>query len=181
MISCLDAIDWLKTAAAWRRKLRKARVVLTHIHRGFVLLTIACRRCGWSGWYRVIILRGVRDCRGDRRGLWRGGSRRCRRLACAWVASMALVRCLRGRGGGLIPALAHGRLDIGDFESGFVETHGGVSGSVIHCDTFDARHLANPLLHILHAQHREHVVHFNNTRLHRASSVNPSIQDKVNG
>ena len=33
----------------------------------------------------------------------------------------------------------------------------------------DARHLANPLFHFVHGQYRQHVVHFNNARFHRAS------------
>ena len=85
---------------------------------------------------------------------------------CAGLRSLT---CRQGFAGGLIPALVHGRLDIGDLEPGFVVAHRGASRGVIHCNAFDTRHLANPLFHFVHAQYRQHGVHFNDARLHRAS------------
>jgi len=71
--------------------------------------------------------------------------------------------------GGLVPTQTHGRLDIGDFESGFVVAHRRVSASVVHRNALDARHLANPLLHFVDAQYRQHGVHFHHARFHRIS------------
>jgi hypothetical protein len=80
---------------------------------------------------------------------------------------------MRGQGFAcrLIPGLVHGLLDIGDLESGFVVAHGGASRSVIHCNAFNTRHLANPLFHFVRAQYRQHVVDFKNGRFHRTSLV----------
>ena len=58
------------------------------------------------------------------------------------------------------PALVHHDLDIGDFESGFVVAHSGVSRSVAHCGAVDTRYPAHPLFHFVHGQYRQQVVHF---------------------
>jgi hypothetical protein len=81
------------------------------------------------------------------------------------------VACRSGGRDRLIPALAHNRLDIGDLEPRFVVAHGRASRSEIHRHAFDTRHLTNPLFHFVHAQYGQHVVHFNNARLHRATLV----------
>lgn len=50
---------------------------------------------------------------------------------------MTLARRSDSRRSGIVPALAHGRLDIGDLKSGFVVAHSGISGSEIHSNAFD--------------------------------------------
>lgn len=66
-------------------------------------------------------------------------------------------------------ALAHRRLDIGDFESGFVESHGGVCGREINGDAVDPGDLANSLLDFIDTEHLQHVVHFHDACFHDGS------------
>ena len=141
--------------------------------------------CGSSGRRHGSGADGCRRCRhGDGSGGDRGTSAQRRRalkrrpaqlpaLAPKPACARDCVAHMPGQGFAcrLIPALVHGRLDIGDLEPGFVVAHCGASRGVIHCNAFDTRHLANPLFHSVHAQCRQHVVHFNNARLHRASST----------
>src|SRR5450830_1571603 len=72
----------------------------------------------------------------------------------------------KGFAGRLIPASVHGRLDIGDLESGFVVAYRGASRSEIHYDACDTRQLANTLFHSVRAQCGHHAAHFNDARFH---------------
>ena len=149
----------------------------------FVGLSSTCRR-GARG----------RLCRFGRRRFWRCGRGRAsrpqrggfwRRCRC-WIrwrfvfgcgvcrrrtrCTVAFVVCARQSARcrvGFIPALAHGRADIGDIESGFVISDCGSSSSKIDGNAFDTRHFANSLFNARHAQHRQHVAHFHDARFHR--------------
>src|ERR1035437_8908380 len=76
---------------------------------------------------------------------------------------------------GLVTALAHGRLDVADFESGFVVAHGGASRRVIYRNAFDTGHLTNALFHFVHTKYRQHVMNFNSARFHCISLLASSI------
>ena len=67
---------------------------------------------------------------------------------------------------GLKPVLAHGRLDIGDFEVVFVVADRSATRSMVHGNALDAGHPADSFFDREYAQYRQHVVYFNNARFH---------------
>ena len=108
-------------------------------------------------------LRGC-SCHGG--GLCRRRCWHCRALPCGRARARML-----GEGFilGVTPALVDEQLDLGGVESRFVVTHRGVSRREVHGRAFDTRHFDQPSFHFIHSQYRQHVVHFNDARLHCAS------------
>ena len=152
-----------------------------HLGNGALNKASRCVKLDHLGHWASVTLR---LCRPTRYGLkhpiehsvW--GRRRCNGRRLAVLRSVVWGSIAGGRGRNLggffyrgcrafIPALAYSSLDIGDIKPGFVVPDRGAAGSEIHRGALYTRYLSNPPFHFVHAEHRQHAVHFNDACFHR--------------
>ena len=72
----------------------------------------------------------------------------------------------------IISKLPHSRFDVGNLQPGFVVAHRGTARREVNRYAFNTWHLPDAFLYASHAQHRQHVMHMNNTCFHHVSLSN---------